>query len=293
MLDCTSVTPDFYEGAAVREVLESCPPLEGKRYKDGQLLFRRSSNQQKLMLAWLDKHFLPQLGPEPVSFLSIGAGTGIFDVPILQQLLRRNLQVRYEGIDPNHDVLSLLEESLRPLASGNLKTRIIPRGFESYVSQGKFNFILLVHTHYFFRDLRSNLQQAWDLLEDGGNIVLYSALDVFLSEFFKVTFQTNFGHPPWLSHQVQEALKALNIPFRRESIDATLDVSGCFCGDQKAVDDLLSFIVHADASQTPEKDLLLACLKQNAKQEGGRYLVPHPVDVFVIGKKTAPATQPR
>jgi SAM-dependent methyltransferase len=245
------------------------------------------------MLDWLEKHFLPQLGPEPVSFLSIGAGTGIFDVPILQQLLRRNLHVRYEGIDPNQDVLRLLGESLRPLACRNLKASISLSGFESYSSQEKFNFILLVHTHYFFYDLRKNLQKAWNLVEDGGNIVLYSALDVFLSQFFKVTFQNNYGHPPWLSHQVQEALTALNIPFRREPIRATLDVSGCFCDDQNTVNDLLSFIVHADASQTPGKDFLVVCLKQNAKLEDGRYLVSHPVDVFVIGEKSMPTTQPR
>ena len=157
--------------------------------------------------------------------------------------------------------------------------------FESYQTSKKFTFILLVHTHYFFFDLGQNLQKAWDLLDAGGTMVLYSALDIFLSQFFNVTFQSNFGHPPWLSHHVQEALKNLNIPFRRESINAVLDISACFGDNEKAANDLLNFIIHADATDLSGRNVLLDCLKKNALHENGRYLLPHTVDVFIISKK--------
>ena len=157
--------------------------------------------------------------------------------------------------------------------------------FESYQTSKKFNFILLVHTHYFFRDLRQTLQKkALDLLEVGGTMVLYSALDIFLSQFFNVTFQSNFGHPPWLSHHVQDALKTLDIPFRRESIHAMLDISTCFGDNEKAANDLLSFIIHADAANSSGRDVLLACLKKNATRENEKFLLPHTVDVFSISK---------
>ena len=292
MLDNVIESLDFRDDPAVRNVLKTCPPLEGERYKDGQLIFRQSSNQQQLMLDWLGRHFVSQLGSDPIRFLSIGAGTGIFDVPIIQEFLRRDLHIQYEGIDPNENVLRLLEESLRPWAGEKLKVSIILSDFESYPTLKKFNFILLVHTHYFFPDLCQSLQKAWGLLEEGGTIILYSALDIFLSQFFNVTFQSNFGHPPWLSHHVQEALNTLNIPFRRESIHAVLDISTCFGQDEKAANDLLNFIIHADASHSSGIDVLLACLKENATQENGRYLLPHTVDVFVIGKKQASAMQP-
>jgi hypothetical protein len=121
-------------------------------------------------------------------------------------------------------------------------------------------------------------------LEEGGNIILYSALDIFLSQFLNVTFQSNFGHPPWLSHHVQEALKTLNIQFRRESIHAVLDISTCFGENKKAANDLLGFIIHADVSHISGKDVLLNCLKENAIRENDRYLLPHTVDVFNICK---------
>ncbi len=284
MLDNVIEGLDFRDDPAVRDVLKTCPPLEGERYKDGQLIFRHSSNQQQLMLDWLGKNFVSQLGSEPISFLSIGAGTGIFDVPIIQEFVRRGLQIEYEGIDPNGNVLRLLENSLRPLAGEKLQVSVILSDFESYHALKKFNFILLVHTHYFFRDLRENLQKAWDLLEDGGTIILYSALDIFLSQFFNVTFQSNFGHPPWLSHHIQNGLKTLNIPFHRESINAVLDITACFGPDEKAAHDLLAFIIHADVTDKPGTDVLLGCLKENSRRENGRYLLPHTVDVFTIRK---------
>jgi len=284
MLNNSSESLDFRLDPAVRTALKICPPLEGERYKDGQLIFRRSSNQQQLMLDWLAGNFVSQLGSESIRFLSIGAGTGIFDKQLIQEFLRRDLQIEYEGIDPNEAVLSLLKESLGPLAGENLRVSITLSDFESYLTPKKFNFILLVHTHYFFLDLCQSLQKAWGLLEVGGTIILYSALDIFLSQFFNITFQSNFGHPPWLSHHIQEALAALNIPFRRESIHATLDISTCFSPDDKAARDLLSFIIHADVSRSSGIEVLQNCLKENAKQENGRYLLPHTVDVFTIRK---------
>ncbi len=284
MLNSRSKSVDFREDPAVRDVLKECPPLEGERYKDGQLIFRRSSNQQQLMLEWLERNFVSQPGSEPIRFLSIGAGTGIFDTQLIQEFLKRDRQIQYEGIDPNVEVLRLLEASLRPLEGAKLEASVILSDFESFQTPKRFNFILLVHTHYFFFDLRQSLQKAWDLLEEGGSIVLYSALDIFLSQFFNVTFESNFGHPPWLSHHVQEALNGLNIPFRSESIYAELDISACFGADAKAAHDLLAFIIHADVTDKPGVDILLSCLKENAVRENGRYLLPHTVDVFVIRK---------
>src|SRR5665811_969934 len=101
MLDSTGETLYFPDNPAVRDVLKNCPPLEGARYKDGQLLFRQSSNQQSLMLAWLEEHFVKQRGSEAIRFLSIGAGTGIFDKELIQGFLRQDLRIQYEGIDPN------------------------------------------------------------------------------------------------------------------------------------------------------------------------------------------------
>jgi SAM-dependent methyltransferase len=284
MVDNTGATQYFPDHPAVRDILRNCPPLEGERYKDGQLVFRQSSNQQALMLGWLEENIVARWGPETIRFLSIGAGTGIFDKQLIQRFLRRNLQVQYEGLDPNGAVLILLENSLRPLPGEKLTVSVLLGDFESYQTLKKFNFILLVHTHYFFGDLTQNLKKAWDLLEEGGTLILYSALDIFLSQFFNVTFQSNFGHPPWLSHHVQEALKILGIPFRREPIHAELEISACFGEDEKAADDLLNFIIHADATDVSEKGVLLTCLKENAVYANGRYLLPHTVDVFMIRK---------
>jgi len=236
------------------------------------------------MLGWLEEHFIAQLRSETIRFLSIGAGTGIFDKRLIQGFLRRDLRIQYEGLDPNQEVLNLLEHSLGPLAGEKLTVSTLLSDFESYETSKTFNFVLLVHTHYFFYDLCQNLQKAWHLLEEGGNMILYSALDIFLSQFFNVTFQSNFGHPPWLSHHVQKALKTLNIPFRSESIDAVLDISTCFGKDEKAANDLLNFIIHADVTNSAGKDVLLACLKKNATCENDRYVLPHTVDVFIMSK---------
>jgi len=237
------------------------------------------------MLAWLEENFLVRLGSESIRLLSIGAGTGIFDKQLIQGFLRRDLRIQYEGLDPNEEVLNFLENCLRPLTGAELTVSIVLSDFESYSTSKKFNFILLVHAHYFFCDLCQNLQKAWDLLEEGGTIILYSALDIFLSQFFNVTFRSNFGHTAWLSHDVRKALKTLNIPFRRESIHAVLDISTCFAEDEKAANDFLSFIVHADVTNISGKDVLLACLRKNAMCENHRYLLPHTVDVFMIDKK--------
>src|SRR6185436_13468173 len=123
--------------------------------------------------------------------------------------------------------------------------------FESYEAQARFHLVLSVHTHYFLADLRASLQKAWTLLEPGGELILFSALDVFLSGFFKVTFQTQLGHPPWLSHQVEADLHELGIPFRKQTLHAELDVSACFGADERRADDLLGFIVHADVTDVP------------------------------------------
>ena len=87
MLDHSSDALFPPDDPAVRKILATCPPLEGERYKDGQLIFRQSSNQQKLMLAWLEENLVAQFQHETITFLSIGAGTGIFDEQVIRRLL--------------------------------------------------------------------------------------------------------------------------------------------------------------------------------------------------------------
>ena len=102
------------------------------------------------MLDWLEKQFVARLASNSIRFLSIGAGTGIFDKQLIQRFLMQGLKIQYEGLDPNAEVLTLLENNLKPLAGEKLSVNSLLSDFESYETAKKFNFILLVHAHYFF-----------------------------------------------------------------------------------------------------------------------------------------------
>ena len=76
--------------------------LNDREYMEAQIAYRSRHDEQEIMLEStlqaIEKEMFSQ---EDYSILSIGCGSGIFEKPFLEQLLRRKKTINFVGIDPN------------------------------------------------------------------------------------------------------------------------------------------------------------------------------------------------
>jgi len=269
----------------IEKILLGSRPLTGDCYKRGHILFKNATNQQSRVLAWIDGFLRTRFaGQDSLSLLSIGAGTGIFDVAFLEKIGDVATKIDYTGIEPNEKQAPLLKENIAAVLPAGSHSDIHTCLFEDFSAEGKkYDVILSVHAHYFFSDIAELLTRAADHLEKDGIFVLTSAGDSFLSKYFVTTFQKNFGHPAWLSSDIEKVLQAQNIAYQKHRIDAELDLSPCFSPDRSKAVDMLNYIVHADISQMSEEDmeLLKDELRRNMFDKNSQKIA-HPVDAFII-----------
>jgi SAM-dependent methyltransferase len=271
--------------------IEGLRPLIGDYYLQCHLAFRAASNQQIMILRWLEDNIqlllsAQQQGPEDFSVFSIGCGSGILDEPLIRIILKHWSPIVYDGIDPNWEEFQAFESRMKEFDPQQVKTRVLSQSLEEFVPNRTYNLVHFIHVLYHFDDVWQAIQSALNCLQTGGNLLIFQTPDNDLNRFMKRTQSQLSGYVPLLSPQLKSLLDEHHVSCHIETIRATLDVTECFDPESSLQEKLLSFIMYADVREVSKKDKeeLLNTLKGFTFRHDDRYHVAHEVDVFRIQK---------
>ncbi len=275
---------------SLRTALEhACRPhkLSHQRYDQTHELFEQSSNQQRLILKWLQDLILSNYaGLDPLKILSVGCGSGILDNPLIESIATTSRRVEYTGIDPNAVACRRFQEAFDNQKLPHVRLDLREQDIESLTSHDRFHIIHVVHSLYYFDDPEHTLDRLLGLLAPGGMVAVVQAPAAELNQLAKCFWTHHEENDIWFSDCLADHLTRRHLAFSRQRIDGEVDVARCFEADCPRGEMMLDFITQSNCRQL-EDDLLQLCLsflRSISRRENGRLLVAHPADAFVIAQ---------
>ena len=266
--------------------------LSDQRYDETHEHFERSSSQQQLILDWLkDLTHSYYAKLDPLRILSVGCGSGIFDLSLIESLATISNRVEYTGVDPNAVACRRFREDFDDLELANVRLDLREQNIEALNSTDRFDLIHAVHSLYYFDDPAATLDYLLSLLAPGGRMVIVQAPHEELNQLSKCFWKHHADNAIWFSDQLEEYFSQRGLAFTKQRIDGEVDVSRCFEADCSRGEMLLDFITQTDSRQFEDevRQLCVGYLRSVSRQEKEGLLVPHPVEAFVV---TADADRP-
>ena len=266
--------------------LISLEPLNDADYLEGHLLFKRSSTQQEKMLKWLNGYFLRTFDTSHCSILGIGSGAGVVDLPLLQSLAPHIKNIHYVGIDPNSASCERFREQLKTWHDDPYDISIHCTPLDSFNGEILFDVALMVHVMYYFQNLGMAIQDALQNLKVGGQLLILHAPDDPLQFYSKISTRQLYGHPMWLSPDIERELQKQNIAYECSRISAEVKVTPLFSHNDPMKYVWLNFIVQGDARNLPNHKILkiLKQLQEISYEREGDIYIDHPIDAIVVTK---------
>ncbi len=256
--------------------------LAGDYYAECHELFRHATNQQRLMLAEIRPRYQ---GAASLSILSVGAGVGLFEMPMLDLLFGQGVNItKFVGNDFDSYACKVLRQKLENKYRDDFVYEVVAVPFEDFFSKDRFDLILFNHVfEYIPGNHLKLLKKAQWLLADGGHILLFSPSKPGINKIYAETFHHLHGYSPVFAGEIGEILIKGDIPFKKKKIMGECDIS-LFKEAMKFHEKLmlLSFLTQIDCRRIPLE-------KQNEYLEyylslrfPGKDTIPHPATMFII-----------
>lgn len=269
-----------------------CRPhkLSNKRFDETHELFEQSSNQQQLILRWLedlvrshDANF------NPLRILSVGCGSGILDIPLISSLATNSTRIEYTGVDPNPIACQRFQDEFENQELPNVQLDLLEQDVESLTSSDRFHIIHVVHSLYYFKDPAHTLEVLLSMLAPGGRVAVIQAPEAELNQLSKCFWMHHEENGIWFSDRLAAHLSRRRLAYSIHRIDGEVNVARCFEADCPLGEMMLDFITQSSCQQLDDKILqrCLSYLRCISRPNNGNLLVAHPADAFVIARPVA------
>lgn len=260
-------------------------PLDDARFLATHRAFENSSGQRELIIAWFRQHSAKQpaqAGTRRV--LSIGCGDGSVDVPMARALAGKCGSLEYVGVDPNAAELQQCQTSFATADLPGVTSTTHEGTFDEFEGNGLFDHIHCVHSLYYMPDPAAALERALGLLAEGGELVLLHAPRKELNALTSRFYDKHYGRKTLFADDFADVLDATDFSYRRERIEARIDVTPMFGSQQKEAHALRDFILQFDSRSMPVAvtEPVERYLRLIADGTRSSASIAHPVDVFVI-----------
>jgi SAM-dependent methyltransferase len=266
--------------------VDAVEPLGERRFLETHVLYEDHSDQRRRIIEWFGERVLPAATRDrPFRVLSIGCGSGLLDVPVAARLAARTGDLRYTGVDPSRIECEAFARCFDDAALTGARLRVVAAPFEAFQAPPDFDLVHLVHCLYYMLDPTAVVDRAWRLLAPGGRLVVLHAPRGALNDLAARFYDKQFGRPTLFADEFAGLLDRRGWFYERERIDAQLEVSAMVRGDEDVGSALRDFIVQVDSRRLPPAVLTLVerYLDLVTVEDGGRFVIDHPVDAFVIG----------
>ncbi|MFT5154668.1 MAG: SAM-dependent methyltransferase [Planctomycetota bacterium] len=268
-------------------------PLDDERFLKTHEEFEARSNQRDRIIAWLCNHSdndTTRTGD--LNLLSLGCGDGSVDLPTTRKLIGKSDHVRFVGLDPNGAQLAKLEQAFAAAALPDvtLKTHELELG--NFETAERFDHIHCVHSFYYMPDPAAALEHTISMLADDGELVFFHAPCEDLNALSTRFYDKYYERSTLFAEDFALLLDESGLSYRRERIDARIDVTSLFDEQHVHGHELRDFILQFDSHKLPVAVVEPVERYMRLIAEGSRSAawIAHPVDVFVI-RRRADATR--
>lgn len=265
-------------------LLNRVAPLEGHRYATCLHTYEAASNQRELILRWFTDHVIPQLSTDRASFLSIGCGAGDLDEKILAAGKEHASTVSYAGLEPDSRQCERFISRMVFENDRNIRVEVHNTCFEQFIEQRRFDLVLMVHSLYYMDDPKLALENALNLVNEFGRLVILIASKDTLNELSSSFWELENAGSTWFSEDLSRHLETLGIPFERKRIEATLDITSCCEPHSEQGTRIADFVAQVPTGELPLRlrRMIFSYLEATAHRDGDMFWLPHNVDAFVI-----------
>lgn len=267
------------------------PRLTDERFDKAHELFEGASNQQQLILDWLKDFSVRHTGADPLSFLSVGCGSGILDNPLLQALSDFGRRIVYTAIDPNVVACSRFRDDFGRREMPNVRLDVREETVESISCDQKFDIIHAVHSLYYFKDPAATIKRLLVRMKVGGKLLILQAPKAELNRLADCFWFPNQDVDIWFSETLETYLQGVDLAYAKSRIHGRVDVARCFDAECAQGAMILDFITQVNCQELKPaaREQILGYLTAVAERDGDRVSVKHPVDAFVIDAPPADA----
>lgn len=262
--------------------------LSDREYAECFNAFKQISSEWGALVDWFRASFLPTL-PKHASLnvLSIGSGTGDFDMMLMRLLLDHGAELSYTAMDPNEEHNSIFRERLLRSDLQPSSFRIIPSPFTATEAEGSYDIIHLTHCLYYIDDRSQAIRRSYELLNPGGALLIFHQTPVGINELQRSFMREVKGNEREMfsSKDIMIVFEQLGIPCHFEVVVSDLDVTDCITGTDRGRL-LLNFLLESDTACIDEllRRRIVATIKEISRRVGDRYLLFHPGGIFLARK---------
>jgi anti-anti-sigma factor len=271
-----------------RQAIGRARPLSDREYAECFHVFKSVSTEWNVIIDWIEKDFLPSLAVEkPVNILSIGSGTGDFDLIFMKALRTKARDVSYVALDPNeeHNAIFLrkFEESSMDIRS----FRIVPKPFRRGDVEGPFDIIHLTHCLYYIQDRKEAIRETYELLKPGGSLLIFHQTPLGINEIQNEFMRRVKGSEKEMfsSRDILKLFDELGIRFKFDILVSDLDVTDCVENNKRG-NLLLNFFLESNLESFDNslREEIVSMIKETSRCENGRYYLFHPGGIFWVKK---------
>ena len=264
-------------------------PLDNERFRKTHAEFEARSNQRERIIAWLCDYsddVVTRSGD--LSLLSLGCGDGSVDVPTTRKLAGKADQVRFVGLDPNGAQLAKLEQGFAAAALPNVTMETHAIELANFDTDERFDHIHCVHSFYYMPDPAAALEHAMEMLTPGGELVLFHAPCEDLNSLSALFYNKYYERATLFAEDFVLLLDESGHSYKRERIDARIDVTSLFDEEHVHEHELRDFILQFDSHKLPAAvvDPVERYMRLIAEGSRNDAWIAHPVDVFVIRRRS-------
>lgn len=264
-------------------------PLTDKEYAECFNVYKKISTEWEAIQAWLTDDFLPCVPDDKsLAVLSVGSGTGDFDLALMRLLGGKIPHIAYTALDPNRGHNRIFR---RRYKNGDIHVdslKIIPQPFGREKISGNFDVIHLTHCLYYIPDRKAAINHAWELLNPGGSILVFHQTALGINEIQRAFMRRVKGNEKEMfsAYDIMKLLDNTGIPYQHDILISDLDVTDCVL-ENKTGTRLLSFLLecHIENAEDALREESVLFLKENCRIVDGQYFLFHPGSIFWIRKE--------
>ncbi len=270
--------------------MQHCPyalSLCHDRYAECFEAYKRISTEWECMRQWIHDNLLDSLShKENISILSVGSGSGDFDLQLIELLASKFKSVDYVAVEPNkvHSQQFKIRTITYPLQGIRFRIHTLP--FEELRIDERFDLIHFTHCLYYIPDRARAVLKALNMIVDYGIVLIFHHTPMGINQIQRRFLKRVKGTEKdiFCSKELQDILDRHHIRYRLNMMDSFLDVSDCLIADSETTQKLISFFLECDTRQLlPEiRQEICQFINKLSFCDQGRKLLLHPVAVFSL-----------
>jgi len=263
-------------------------PLTDKEYAECFDAFKKVSSEWMAMDEWLEKELIPCLEGRPSArVLSVGSGTGDFDLTLMRMLLEKISQISYVALDPNQEHNAIFSQRYHDCGLELRSFQIIPQPFGQERLDGGFDLIHLTHCLYYIPDRRTAIRRAYELLNPGGFLLIFHQTTLGINEIQRAYMKLVKGDEKEMfsAHDIALIFEGLGLKFNYDVLVSDIDVTDCI-DENETGRKILNFFLESnlDGIDSSLRKEIIQKMKEICRYENGREFFFHPCGIFWIKK---------